>query len=274
MKRKIFLRALLGFPIGVCISCLIAILISLVMAEGKYYPVVSELTQLCGKESYSAAVQFLLSGTFGSIFAAASVVWEMDSWSILKMTFVHFIITAFSLLPIAYILYWMDHSFIGFASYFAVFIVIYVIIWFVQYISWYRSVDKINKKITDIYKTNNEKIKCMIPFLIVAAVMFNILPLASRLMNSIDATAFCGVFLLLIIFPLLVLVSSLILGIAKGICLLYPLCIAILFIPAIFIYYNDSAFIYMIVYAILALIGNLLGSFFTGRKEKHPSNTK
>lgn len=273
MKRKIILRSLWGFPIGVCICCLITILISLVIAEGTYYPVVPELIRICGKESYSAAIQFLLSGILGSVFAASSVIWEMDSWSILKMAFIHFIITSFSLLPIAYILYWMEHSFIGLARYFAVFIIIYVFIWFVQYVSWCRSIDKINKKISDINKMDNAKIKAMIPFLIVNAVMFNLLPLACSIMDVNDATAYCGVFLLLIIFPVISFVSSLLLGINKGICWLYPVFTAMLFIPAIFIYYNDSAFIYMIIYAILALAGNLIGSLFT-KRSKNVSNTK
>lgn len=262
MKKRILSRALLGFPIGISIGYFITILISLVMADGSYYPVAPKLEQICGSESYAAALQFFLSGILGSAFAGSSIIWEMDNWSILKMTSVHFLITIFVMFPIAYVTYWMKHSLIGFASYFAIFVVIYVVIWFVQYVSWNRSIDKINTKITDSNKIDNAKLKGMIPFLIIVGVMFNILPLGFRFLNPVDGTSYIGIILLLMVFPIITLVSSLILGISSGICWLYPVCIAVLFIPALFIYYNDSAFIYMIIYGVLACIGNLIGSLF------------
>lgn len=45
----------------------------------------------------------------------------------------------------------------------------------------------------------------------------------------------------------------------KKIKYLYPLIIAILFIPSIFIYYNDSALIYSMWYFVISTIGLLFG---------------
>ena len=61
MRKKIILRSLLGMPIGMTISYLITILVSLAMADGNYYPVVPELTQACGSEMTAILFQTLFS---------------------------------------------------------------------------------------------------------------------------------------------------------------------------------------------------------------------
>lgn len=42
---------------------------------------------------------------------------------------------------------------------------------------------------------------------------------------------------------------------------LYPFVISLLFIPSVFIYYNDSAIIYSFWYFCISLVGLILGSF-------------
>lgn len=64
---------------------------------------------------------------------------------------------------------------------------------------------------------------------------------------------------------LLIILSTLVLSIIIGsvskekIKYLYPIIIAILFIPSIFIYYNESALIHSIWYLVVSFIGLLLG---------------
>ncbi len=48
MKKKIIIRSLLGFPIGIAIGYLITILTSLVWAKGYYPPCVPELISVMG----------------------------------------------------------------------------------------------------------------------------------------------------------------------------------------------------------------------------------
>ncbi len=68
-----------------------------------------------------------------------------------------------------------------------------------------------------------------------------------------------GMFILLIVIPLITLITSIIYGLRNTIDFFYPLIIAILFIPTLFIYYNMSAWVYIIAYFMIALIGELLG---------------
>lgn len=147
--KKVMVRGLLGFPLGVFIGYAISIVISLVMEDGKYVPAVPSLIAQSGSEINAVMIQFALSGILGAASAAGSVVWETDRWSILKQTFIHFLILSLTMLPIAYFTHWMEHSFTGFAGYFGIFIAIYAGIWAVQYTVWKRKIEKLNHTIRE-----------------------------------------------------------------------------------------------------------------------------
>lgn len=68
-----------------------------------------------------------------------------------------------------------------------------------------------------------------------------------------------GMTILLIVIPLITLITSLIYGLRNTFDFVYPLIVAILFIPTLFIYYNTSTWIYIIVYSVIAVIGELIG---------------
>lgn len=61
---------------------------------------------------------------------------------------------------------------------------------------------------------------------------------------------------------LLTLMLSIIMGIisSKKIKYVYPIIISILFIPSIFIYYNESAFIHCLWYLVISFAGILIGT--------------
>ena len=141
-------RALLGAPIGLAISTVIAILNSL-GGDGQYYAVVPALIEDCGSEINAVAVQALCSLLYGAVFAGASVVWEAD-WSLMKMTVVHLMIVSLATLPIAYVMRWMKHSIGGVLVYFAVFLVIYAIIWICGYTKMKKRVQELNQKVSTL----------------------------------------------------------------------------------------------------------------------------
>nr|WP_279079076.1 hypothetical protein [Catenibacterium mitsuokai] len=68
-----------------------------------------------------------------------------------------------------------------------------------------------------------------------------------------------GMFILLIVIPLITLITSIIYGLRNVFDFIYPLIVVILFIPTLFIYYNASAWTYILVYSMIAVIGELLG---------------
>lgn len=147
MKKQAFLRGLLGFPLGIAIGYIITIFISIGLGKGYYSPCIPGLVDAMGSEINAVILQTVLSGLLGSSFAACSVIWEIDDWSIAKQTFIYFMITAFVMMPVAYVANWMEHSFVGFLIYFGIFTAIFVVLWMVQYLFWRNKVKKINAEV-------------------------------------------------------------------------------------------------------------------------------
>lgn len=147
MKKKVFLRGLLGFPIGLAIGYMITIAISLILADGTdgdYFPCVPELISVTGSEIGAVLLQAVLSGILGAGFGACSVIWEIETWGLVKQTGIYFLIVSVIMLPVAYVNYWMEHSLKGFFRYFGIFAAVFAGVWIVQYTVNKRRVGKMN----------------------------------------------------------------------------------------------------------------------------------
>ncbi len=144
MKRKIVLRSLLGFPLGLALGYMITIIISLIFADGYYSPCVPELTTSMEREINAVLLQAFLCGILGSGFGAASVIWEIENWGLVRQTGIYFTIVSVIMMPIAFVTHWMEHSLKGILSYFGIFFIIFVVIWVIQYVIAKRNVKKMN----------------------------------------------------------------------------------------------------------------------------------
>ena len=102
-------------------------------------------------------------------------------------------------------------------------------------------------------------IKPMIPYLRVTVLGFYLPPALIR-----DTVS--GMVILLVIMPAVCLTCAVLFGCKHKISLSYPLLVSVLFLPAVFIFFNLSALIYAAVYAVIALAGNLIGSLISGGK--------
>lgn len=154
MKKKIILRGMLGVPLGLAMGYVITIVISLIWANGYYSPCVPDLVTAMGSEINAVLLQAILCGILGSGFGAASVIWEMEDWGIVKQTGIYFLIISVIMLPIAYLTHWMEHSLKGILFYFAIFFMIFVAIWIVQFAIAKHNVKKLNET---LYKKQNDK---------------------------------------------------------------------------------------------------------------------
>lgn len=142
--KKILLRSLIGAPIGVTVSLIITAVISMLIGDGNYYPVVPSAIDSFGSEMTAVLVQTILSFVYGAAYGGASVIWESE-WSILKMTLAHLLICSVATLPIAYVMHWMKHSPQGILRYFAIFFGIYFVIWLSQYAGMRKKINEINQ---------------------------------------------------------------------------------------------------------------------------------
>ena len=98
-----------------------------------------------GNEINAVLLQAVLCGILGAGFGACSVIWQIESWGILKQTGIYFSIISVMMLPIAYVSYWMEHSLKGILSYSGIFVLIFAAVWIVQYAAAKHNVRKMNE---------------------------------------------------------------------------------------------------------------------------------
>lgn len=150
MKKKILLSSLIGAPIGLTISYIITVIISISIGDGSYYPVVPEFADACGSEINAVVIQALCSLLYGASWGGASVIWNMQEWSLLRMSVTHLAVSSVFSFPIAYVMHWMPHNVKGILIYFAIFIAIYAVIWLSQYASIKKKIEQLNKQVMNI----------------------------------------------------------------------------------------------------------------------------
>ena len=147
MKKKLWKRGLFGFPAGMAIGEAITIVTSLRWGAGEYYPCVPQLAEAMGSEINAVALQAFMCGIVGMAFAMASVIWEMERWSIAKQTGIFFAVTAAVMMPVAYLMGWMGHGMKSAAVYFGIFTIIYIVLWMIQYVVFKYKLKKMNEKL-------------------------------------------------------------------------------------------------------------------------------
>jgi len=148
MLKKIIRRFTLGFIYQVFATYVITLLISINAGDGFYHAITAGgLLSICKTELGATCLQFLLSGILGAVIGAATVFWEIDSWSLTKQTVIHCITTTVTMLIIVYLCGWMNHSVKGFLIWLGMFIGVYTVFWLICYISYKKKIEAVNKKL-------------------------------------------------------------------------------------------------------------------------------
>ena len=98
-------------------------------------------------------------------------------------------------------------------------------------------------------------LKSMWMYLLFIGVDFYLVPVLIRDTGT-------AILILLVVIPLLCFLCSVLYGANHSFHWQYGVIVAVFFIPSIFIYYNSSAWVYIIGYGVIAFIGNLIGMIF------------
>ena len=149
VKKKTIRRGLFGLPTGIAIGFVITLIISACVGDGSFYPVTPELIGAMGNELNAVILQTVLCAVVGAGFAAASVIWELDSWSLAKQSGIYFLTISIIMLPVAYFANWMKHSLAGVLSYAGIFTAIFVVVWISQYLLWKRNIKRMNAFVSE-----------------------------------------------------------------------------------------------------------------------------
>jgi hypothetical protein len=99
------------------------------------------------------------------------------------------------------------------------------------------------------------ELKKMIPYFLAIAVAFYLLPLLGNSTGEFMV-------LMLVIMPLTSFAISSLYGFKNGWNLIFPIVAGLLFIPAIFIHFNSSAWVYVVGYSVISAAGVFIGKTF------------
>lgn len=103
------------------------------------------------------------------------------------------------------------------------------------------------------------KLAALIPYAAVLAADFCLLPFLAWDTGT-------AMLLMLCVMPAAAFVTALVCGMRRGFSPLLPASAFLLFLPAVFIHYNASAWIYAIAYAVVVLAGNGVGRILYGKR--------
>lgn len=147
-RMNIWKRALLGMPLGIAVTQIISICVSYALGGSAYYPCVPELIDAYGGNELAAAVvQLLVSMGYGALCGAASIIWDIERWSLVRRTALFFGILLAGMLTAGYTACWMPHSWSGMLRYILIFAGIFAVIWVTEYAVARKRMQELNAEL-------------------------------------------------------------------------------------------------------------------------------
>ena len=135
---KTLKRAGLGFFIGVFVGNIISALVGWPDAF-----VTEKLLAMTGGLAPAVLVQTLLSGVLGAVSFAGVSLYDIESWPLLRIALVHYVILEAAYYPIAFALGWM-HAAMEALIWLLISAVIYLIIYLIMWLIYRRQVKELN----------------------------------------------------------------------------------------------------------------------------------
>lgn len=131
IKKKAIILSVIGFVIGILIGLIISVITH--SAEDKALSLGTHLFYI------------IAGGLHGAIAMGTSAIYEIESWSIARVTITHFGITLLSFYILGTIQGWLTIGDTMFWIITVAFILAYFIVWLVNYIAYKRAVAKMNE---------------------------------------------------------------------------------------------------------------------------------
>ena len=112
---------------------------------GNFYPVSAYLAQHTNSTLAAVIIQYFVTAVIGMTFACTTLIFEIDKWSITAQTALHFVITSVVMYISGFLCGWFPHNTGSTVIWFAIFIVIYVIMWVSFTLYFRKQTKKINE---------------------------------------------------------------------------------------------------------------------------------
>ena len=129
IKNKLVIKALAGAVMGMLISLIIH---AVNISNGELIT-----------DAPFFITQFVGSGLMGAVCMGSSVVYDIESWSLVKVTITHYAIAMIAFLTASLVLKWFNGTALLIAI--ATFSVAYALIWLFEYLLWKKEIRKMNR---------------------------------------------------------------------------------------------------------------------------------
>lgn len=152
LKNRAVLMSSLGFALGMLIGIVVtAVTTTISLQDGTLHLCAPEFNEFVGDELTAFIIQALVSGVYGAIGLGGSTVYQIEDWSVLKATCVHFAFTVTAYFLTGGFLRWFsplnvqdDLIMLG------IFIAAYVAIWLSHYFAYKIQIEEINKELLQL----------------------------------------------------------------------------------------------------------------------------
>ncbi|OFI47796.1 hypothetical protein BG262_08890 [Floricoccus penangensis] len=145
---KIFKNILKGASFGITIGFLISLIVSSFYEGGVYYPSSPNFVSSFPREVDAIWYSIVIWTLIGLLFTCAGLIFTIEDWSLLKKTFIHFIVTLVIFSLIFKFTGWTDLSIKSYMICVSIFCLTYIIIWTLTYKTTDKELEMINNKLT------------------------------------------------------------------------------------------------------------------------------
>lgn len=206
----------------------------------------------------------LLCAALGGAAGVATLPFADDGRTLLLHSGLHFAVTSalFLLLAAQFWSVWDWQALLLLEGALAL---LYALIWTGRWIGWYAEIRQLRALLGLAPGPSPLKWRETLPYLPFALILCDVLPVllrwAERELNGgwIDVPVLSGLLLPCLILPAAGFCSGLSLGKRQGLCPLYPLALALCYLPMVFALYNASALFLCLMSSLPALVGNAAG---------------
>lgn len=267
MQREKWLMRILGGGVlgAVTIPLLSRQLLSLQYLEkplvGMEQFVFPEMVQMFGSFWAAFAVQMLLGAILGAVIGISSLPFAEDGKSLVLQSLLHFSATAISFGALLWGCRWIT-EFRFVLVWIALLAVLYLLIWLVRWIGWWKEVRQIRALLGLTPGASPLHWKEILPYFPFLLLVCNIMPgvvMWIDLTFVVDVPIFSGILYPMIALPIIGFCSGYSLGRRQGMCWLYSVMGGLLYVPTVYIVYNSSAMFHCFMLAVPAMAGVLFG---------------
>lgn len=139
-KIRFVINALIGFIIGLLIDVILF----------SFFIDYSDINS-----RWFVFAQFIGSGLFGAVCMGGTIVYNIESWGLLKATITHYLMVFVSFIIVDTLLGWFPYNILLITV--AIGTVMYFIIWLIQFLIWKRKIKQLNNDLEIMHSKDKNR---------------------------------------------------------------------------------------------------------------------